>query len=68
MSEYTTAKKKAGAKNLNPESVICTVQEGKEETKVRCGLKNAKLIEVNQRLVTDGIDLASAPEDSRERL
>ena len=65
--KVVTGKKKSGAKMMSPESIICTLDDGKDIKKIRCGLKHAKLIEVNLRLSDAGIDMSCALDDSRER-
>lgn len=62
-----TGKKKSGAKQMGLESIICTLDDGKDIKKIRCGLKHAKLIEVNLRLADAGIDMSCALDGGRER-
>ena len=65
--KVVTGKKKSGAKLMNQESIICFLNDGDETKKIRCGIKHAKLIEVNMRLADEGVDMSCALDDGRER-
>ena len=58
-----TGKKKAGAAYLIENSIIGTIKYGENEFKLRCGLKNAKLIEINSSLRDDCSPLFKRPEE-----